>query len=88
MRESGVPVLRRWLMWAGVRWGALANERRRAGWAFSAPGVLAISLLAAPLVLPPAVAILPALVVYAAAERFVSRFAPPRPERLVVPSTT
>jgi len=21
MREAGVPVLRRWLMWAGVRWG-------------------------------------------------------------------
>ena len=26
MRESGVPVLRRWLMWAGVRWGALAER--------------------------------------------------------------
>src|SRR4051812_30613155 len=48
MRESGVPVLRRWLMWAGVRWGALASERRRQDWAASAPGVLAISLLAAP----------------------------------------
>jgi hypothetical protein len=47
MRESGVPVLRRWLMWAGVRWGALADARRRPGWGASAPGVLAISLLAA-----------------------------------------
>lgn len=88
MRESGVPVLRRWLMWAGVRWGALTNERRRPGWLLSAPGVLAISLVAAPLVLPPAVAILPALAVYAAAERLVSRFVPTRPERLVLPPTT
>lgn len=88
MRESGVPVLRRWLMWAGVRWGALANERRRSGWLISAPGVLGISLVAAPLVLPPAVAILPALAVYSAAERIVSRFVPPQPERLVLPPTT
>ncbi|WP_324278231.1 hypothetical protein [Blastococcus brunescens] len=50
MREAGVPVLRRWLMWAGVRWGALTSERRRSGWLMSAPGVLAITLLAAPLV--------------------------------------
>jgi hypothetical protein len=55
---------------------------------FSAPGVLAISLLAAPLVLPPAVAIVPALAVYAAAERVIGRFVPTRPERLVLPSTT
>jgi len=88
MRESGVPVLRRWLMWAGVRWGALANERRRSGWVFSAPGVLAVSVLAAPLVLPPAIAILPALAVYSAAERLLSRFAPAQPERLVLPPTT
>ena len=88
MRESGVPVLRRWLMWTGVRWGALTNERRRAGWAFSAPGVLAISVLAAPLVLPPALAILPALAVYTVAERLVARFVPARPEELVLPSTT
>ena len=69
MRESGVPVLRRWLMWAGVRWGALTDERRRAGWWASAPGVLAISLVAAPLVVPPAILIAPGLVVYAVAER-------------------
>ena len=88
MRESGVPVLRRWLMWAGVRWGALTDERRRSGWVFSAPGVLAISVLAAPLVLPPAVAILPALAVYTVAEGLVSRFVRARPEHLVLPSTT
>jgi hypothetical protein len=84
MRESGVPVLRRWLMWAGVRWGALADARRRPGWGASAPGVLAISLLAAPLVLPPAILILPALLVSALAERLVALVAPARAEELVV----
>ena len=84
MRESGVPVLRRWLMWAGVRWGAVANERRRAGWALSAPGVLAISVLAAPLVLPPAVVIVPGLVLYAMAERLVALVAPRQAEELVL----
>ena len=83
MRESGVPVLRRWLMWAGVRWGALTDERRRAGWWASAPGVLAISMLAAPLVVPPAVAIAPALLVYGLAEGALSLVRPTRPDELV-----
>lgn len=84
MRESGVPVLRRWLMWAGVRWGALADPRRRSGWLSSAPGVLAISLLAAPLVIPPAVVILPGLIVFAVAERAVSLVVPTRGQEIVI----
>ena len=84
MRESGVPVLRRWLMWAGVRWGALADPRRRAGWWASAPGVLAISVLAAPLVVPPALVILPGLAAYGLAEWVVSLVAPTRREELVL----
>ncbi|MBB3082204.1 DUF1353 domain-containing protein [Geodermatophilus sabuli] len=76
LRESGVPVLRRWLMWTGVRWGALADPVRRPGWPASAAGVLAISVLAAPLVVPPAVVILPGLLVYAAAEWVVGRCVP------------
>jgi Protein of unknown function (DUF1353) len=78
MREAGVPVLRRWLMWTGVRWGALVDPARRPGWLISAPGVLVISALAAPLVLPPAVLIVPGLVVLALAERLVAPFAPAR----------
>ena len=85
MRESGVPVLRRWLMWAGVRWGALTDERRRSGWLVSAPGVLAVSVLAAPLVVPPAVVIVPGLLVYGAAEWLVGRVAPTRQQELVLP---
>ena len=88
LRESGVPVLRRWLMWAGVRWGALRNERRRSGWLFSAPGVLVVSVLATPLILPPAVVILPGLLVFALAERLVGLVAPTRTQELVLTNVT
>jgi hypothetical protein len=84
MRESGVPVLRRWLMWCGVRWGALTAEQRRPGWWYSAPGVLAISVLAAPLVVPPAVVIAPVLMAYALAERVVARLVPTRRDELIL----
>jgi hypothetical protein len=45
MREAGVGLVTRWAMWAGVRWGALFNPARRAGWWKDAPAVLAITLL-------------------------------------------
>jgi hypothetical protein len=45
--------------------------------------VLVISVLAAPLVLPPAVVILPGLLVYAVAERLTSLVAPTRRAELV-----
>lgn len=34
----------RWIYWCGVRWGALGNPARRAGWLRTAPAVLALSL--------------------------------------------
>jgi hypothetical protein len=71
-------------MWAGVRWGVLADPPRRPGRAFSAPGVLAISVLASPVVVPPAVVILPGLLVYAVAEWLVSLVAPTQAEEMVV----
>jgi hypothetical protein len=43
MKEAGVSIVRRRLMWTGVRWGALANKARRAGWIKDAPAVLAIT---------------------------------------------
>ena len=46
LRELGVPPVKRWLMWTGVRWGALFSPTRRPGWLRSAAGVLAISALA------------------------------------------
>jgi len=72
MRELGVPVVRRWLMWTGVRWGALTDPRRRRGWVFSAPGVLIITVLAAPVVVPPALLVALALTVYGVVEGVVS----------------
>jgi hypothetical protein len=57
MRELDVPFVLRWLMWTGVRWGALFNSERRQGWHRDAPMVLCVSLLAAPIVLPPAILI-------------------------------
>lgn len=67
MREAGVPPVRRWLMWAGVRWGAAFNRRRRAGWWRTAPGVLAITVPALPLAVPMLV-VAAALALYAAVE--------------------
>lgn len=60
MRESGVPRVLRWLVWTGVRWGALVNPARRPGWLRDAPLVLLISLLALPFVLPPVLLAVPA----------------------------
>jgi hypothetical protein len=52
LREQGVPFVKRWLMWTGVRWGALFNPPRRAGWLRDLPLVLIWTLLALPVVLP------------------------------------
>lgn len=45
LREEGVDPLRRWSMWAAVRWAALFNPRRRPGWLKTAPLVLLITAL-------------------------------------------
>jgi hypothetical protein len=75
-REGGVPPLARWLLWTGVRYGALLNPARRDGWLRDAPAVFALSLLAAPLVVPASLVVLAALAVYAVAEAVVSLFDP------------
>jgi Protein of unknown function (DUF1353) len=72
MREQGVPIVRRWLMWTGVRLGALTDPARRRGWWVTAPRVLAITVLAAPVVVPPGLLIAVALLVYGVVERVVS----------------
>lgn len=68
MQSLGVSLPRRWLMWAGVRWGALFNPKRRKGSLRTLPGVLGISLLALPFVLP-GVAVLPSLALFGVLER-------------------
>jgi hypothetical protein len=76
LRELGVPPVRRWLMWTGVRWGALAAPPRRPGWWLDAPRVLVLSVLAAPLVVPPALVVAAALAVYTLVESAVTAVVP------------
>jgi len=52
MKELGVPLARIWVMWAGVRLGAIGNSKRRSGSLRTLPGVLLVLLLSAPVVLP------------------------------------
>ena len=75
MREEGVPFVRRWLMWAGVRWGALFNSHRRKGWFTPAPALtcIGISVLALPVVLPAGVGIGFGLIIYSVAELIATR---------------
>lgn len=68
MRELGVPPVRRWLMWTGVRWGAVFSKTRRPGVWLDMPRVLLVSLLALPLVVPASVLAILAYVVYACLE--------------------
>lgn len=68
MRELGVPPVKRWLMWTGVRWGALFNPRRRAGWWRTAPAVVAISIPAGLGILAAVVAVAFCLGLYGLAE--------------------
>lgn len=64
MRELEVPFLRRWMMWAAVRWGALLKPGGRAGWLGESWRVLLVSLVALPIVVPPAIVILLALAAF------------------------
>lgn len=52
MRELGVSFAQRWLMWCGVRWGAVFNKARRKGIARDLPMMILISILAASVVIP------------------------------------
>jgi hypothetical protein len=64
MRELKVPFVRRWIMWTAVRWAALFKPRGRRGWLRESWRVVLFTLVAAPFVLPPAVLILIALLLF------------------------
>jgi hypothetical protein len=64
MRTLGVAFLRRWIMWAAVRWGAVVTSEGRKDWHKDAWKVLLISLPVVPIVLPAAVVILLTLFVW------------------------
>lgn len=68
MRELGVPFLRRWIMWAAVRWAALGKPRGLDGWWRESWRVLLVTVVAAPFVVPPGLLILLSLVLFWALE--------------------
>jgi hypothetical protein len=64
MHELGVPFLRRWMMWAAVRLGALKKPGGTRHWLRDSWRVFPLLLLALPIVTPPAVVILVSLVIF------------------------
>lgn len=68
MRLQDVAFLRRWVMWTGVRLGALSSKESRKDWWKDAWLVLPIAFLVSFVLLLPAVTILAALVVWHAIE--------------------
>lgn len=64
MTELDVAFLRRWIMWAAVRWVALTKPDGRAGWLADAWRVIGLTVLMLPIVLPPALMILAALLAF------------------------
>jgi hypothetical protein len=71
MRELRVPFLRRWMMWAAVRWGALTKPGGWRGWWRESWRVLLITAVALPILLPPAVVVAVALAVFYVLEAVV-----------------
>lgn len=69
MREYGVPPLRSWMMWTGVRWGALFNRRRRPGILSDLPAMILISVLALPIIMVPTVAVWVGTLLYMLGEK-------------------
>jgi len=64
MRELGVPFLRRWIMWAAVRLGALTSPAGRKKWWTEAWRVALITAIALPVVAPAAAVIAVSFLVF------------------------
>ena len=64
MRKDDVPFLRRWIMWAAVRLGALTNSAGREKWWTEAWRVALIAALALPVITPAAVVIVISFLVF------------------------
>lgn len=74
MKVSGVTFPRRWVMWAGVRLGAIGNPRRRTGSLRTLPMVLLVILLSSPVIVLPSLVVQIMLTVL----WFISKFVPDR----------
>jgi hypothetical protein len=92
MRELGVPFLRRWIMWAAVRWAALTKPGGLRGWWREAWRVVLVTLVAAPFVVPPGLLILLSLVLFWVLEAIlwiplkIAERVRPRAKEVVAPS--
>lgn len=64
MRELGVSFLRRWIMWAAVRWAALTKPDGRHGWWKDAWRVMLVTVVALPILTPAAALIFITLPVF------------------------
>ena len=71
MRELGVPFLRRWIMWAAVRLGALTTPAGRKKWWTEAWRVALVAGVALPIVAPAAAVIVITLPVFYLVELLV-----------------
>lgn len=49
LRERGVGLVGRWLVWAAVRWAALSSDYRREDWLSTLPRLALVTVLALPL---------------------------------------
>lgn len=68
LASTGVPLVQRWLVWCGVQWGALARPRGWRALLGALPSTLLVTVLAVPVVGPPAAAVTVALAVLWVAE--------------------
>lgn len=74
LKDQGIGPVKRWIWWAGVRWGALGSKARRAGWWRTAPQLALVTIgLCVPLVLIPALVNGAFLVLYGIAELCATR---------------
>lgn len=74
MSYLDIPKARQWVMWAGVRLGAIGNKKRRKGSWKTLPKVLFVILLALPAIAVPSVVV----ELWLLAMAFVSMFLPKR----------
>jgi Protein of unknown function (DUF1353) len=71
LRQLEVPFLHRWILWAAVRWAALVKKNGARGWWKEGWRVVLISVMTLPIIVPPAIVIIAALIVFFVIELIV-----------------
>lgn len=69
--HSGLPTMMAWIMWTGVRWGALGSEYRRPGWWRDFPLLVLVTVLTSWLTIPFGLAALFGVCLYVIVEAVV-----------------